>query len=245
MLAHHARYVLPRLKPRSKSWFLQIQNLCLQYDLPHPITFLDNPHSKITFKNLTKSKVIDYWEKQLRAEASHLDSLQYFHPQYMSLSTSHPLFSTCNNSPYQATKAVIQSRYLSGRARVESLTKHWTPSNPEGICQLCADINPTPGNLEHLLLSGGCPALADARLSMLSFMQAYMVSRPYLLPLFKVCWDKDPTLTMQFLLDCSVIPAVISLNQETSGVILHDVFYLTRTYIFKVHITRRRLLLKI
>ena len=91
----------------------------------------------------------------------------------MSLSTTHPMFSTCESSPYEVSKAVVQARYLSGRARVEVLTKHWDLTNKEGFCLLCKDTNPVPGTLEHILLCGGCPALADARLSMISFFNSY------------------------------------------------------------------------
>ena len=163
----------------------------------------------------------------------------------MSLSSTHPLFSLCAGSPYETSKAVLQARYLSGRGRVESLTRHWDPSNEEGHCSLCLFLTPTLGTVEHVFLSGGCPALLDARLSMLSFMQAYMVSRPYLLPIMKACWGVNDSLTMQLLLDCSVIPEVSKASQETSHPVLQDLFYLTRTYISKLHHTRRRLLLNI
>ena len=98
------------------------------------------------------------------------------------------------------------------------------------------------GTLEHMLLSGGCPALVEARLTMLSFMQAYMVPRPYLLPLMKACWEVEETLTMQLLLDCSAIPVIISATQGSEMPILSDIFYITRTYILKIHNSRKRLL---
>ena len=160
----------------------------------------------------------------------------------MSLSSSHPLFTTCGNSPYQVAKATIQARYLSGRAKVEALTRHWDNTNKEGICPLCKFIEPTLGTLEHLLLSGGCPALTDARLMMLSFLQAYMVSRPYLLPIMQAYWDTEENLTMQLLLDCSVLPDIIRMSQESSFPVLKDIFYMSRTYIFKIYVTRKRLL---
>ena len=247
VLANLARHMLATAKPSAKSWFTQIQNLCLQYSLPHPITFLDKPPTKVSFKNLVKSRVTNYWEQKLRAEAAFLqqDSLRYFFPTYMSLSSAHPLFSLCAGSPYETSKAVLQARYLSGRGRVESLTRHWDPSNKEGHCPLCLFLTPTLGTIEHVFLSGGCPALVDARLSMLSFIQAYMVPRPYLLPIMKACWGVDDSLSMQLLLDCSVIPEVIKASQESSHPVVQDLFYLTRTYIAKLHHTRRRLLLNV
>ena len=244
IISNHARNMLASAKPSSKSWLLELQKISLKYLLPHPITFLDNPPTKDTFKRLVKSAVMDHWEKKLRAEASFLkeNSLKYFDPKFMSLSTTHPLFTTCGTAPYEVSKAVIQARYLSGRARVESLTRHWDNTNKEGICPLCKIVKPTVGTIEHFLLSGGCPALVEARLEMISFFQSYMVPRPYLFPIFQALWGHDDYLTMQLLLDCSVIPEVIKLCQESENPVMKDIFYLTRTYVFKIYVTRRRLL---
>ena len=210
------------------------------------MTFLQNPPSKAAFKKLVKCAVTDHWENKLRGQAMFLrdKSLKYFIPEseFMSLSSSHRIFLTCGSSPYEMAKAVVQARFLSGRARVESLTKNWDLTNKDGICQLCRMDRPLPGTIEHLLLSGGCPALADARLSMLSMIQAYLVPRPYLLPLFEQLFGQDEKTTMQFLLDCSVLPPIIRLSQESEIPALQDIFYLTRTYVFKIFVTRRRLL---
>ena len=144
----------------------------------------------------------------------------------MSLSSTYPIFSTCGSSSYEVSKAIIQAKFLSGRPRVESLTRHWDLSNREGFCLLCKDTEPVLGTLEHLLLAGGCPALTEARLSMLNFFNSYLVPRPHLLHLFKECWNSNETLT---LLDCSVIPIVISTCQASQeGTILKDLFYITR-----------------
>ena len=71
-LHQHAWQVLLTCSPSAKSWFLQVRNLCLQYHLPHPMTFLERPPSKDVFKKLIKAKVVDYWEDKLRMEASFL-----------------------------------------------------------------------------------------------------------------------------------------------------------------------------
>ena len=243
-IANHARNMLACAKPSSKTWFLEIQKISLKYLLPHPITFINNPPTKHKFKRLVKFAVLDHWEKKLRAEASFLReaSLKYFDPTFMSLSTTHPIFTTCGTSPYEVSKAVIQARWLSGRARVESLTRHWDTTNKQGICPLCSMVEPAVGTIEHFLLSGGCPALVEARLSMIAFFQAYMVPRPYLFQIFQSQWGEDDSLTMQFLLDCSVIPEVIKISQESENPVMRDIFYLTRSYVFKIYVTRRRLL---
>jgi len=177
----------------------------LQYNLPYPIFYLDSPPSKLSFKKQVKCAVIDYWEQQLRGEAKVASSLKYFHPEFMSLNVTHRIFTYCGSSPYEVSKAIIQARCLSGRARIEALAKHWDPSNKDGLCMLCRaeDLNSTSiGSLEHFLLNGGCPSLPDARLSMLKMINAFLVPRPYLFPVFLNLWGYDSDIMLQLLLDC-------------------------------------------
>ena len=68
--------------------------------------FFDNPPSKFSFKSKMKSAVMDYWEQHLQAQADLLPSLKYFSPQFMSLSTTHPMFVTCTSSPYEVYRHV-------------------------------------------------------------------------------------------------------------------------------------------
>ena len=86
-LHHHAVQVLTTMPSTAQSWFVQVRNLLLLYSLPHPLHLLQCPPTKYRFKYLVKSKVLDYWEKKLRTEASFLPSLKYFHPNFLSLST--------------------------------------------------------------------------------------------------------------------------------------------------------------
>ena len=50
----HAKNVLLTSPKFSKSWFLKIRSLCLQYGLPHPLQLLQNPPGKEEFKNVVK-----------------------------------------------------------------------------------------------------------------------------------------------------------------------------------------------
>ena len=63
-------------KPSSLSWFHQLRTLCLQYQLPHPLTLLQSSLTKPQFK-AAKKDVLYYWEKKLRNKASLLPTLRY------------------------------------------------------------------------------------------------------------------------------------------------------------------------
>ena len=86
------------------SWFGMVRNILRQYQLPHPLVLLQNPPTKEVFKNLVKSKVVDFWEIKLRSEASVLLSLPYFQPHYMSLRSTHKLLTTAGPKSYEFQK---------------------------------------------------------------------------------------------------------------------------------------------
>ena len=110
-----AAYQLTSAKPSSGSWLFQVRELCLQYCIPSPLTLLEYPPTKMRFKHLVKSKVVDFWEANLRAEATKLreNSLKYFCAEFMSLSKPHPIWTTCGSNLFEIHKAVVQAKMLS------------------------------------------------------------------------------------------------------------------------------------
>ena len=134
-----AREKLNYVKKSMKSWFTTVRDLCMLYNLPHPIDLLDSMSSKESFNRLVKSKIIDYWEKKLRNEASLLSSLRYFHPEYMSLCKPHSIWTSAKNNPYEVFKALVQATMLSGKYRTEKLCQHW--SKRDALRQPVLDTN--------------------------------------------------------------------------------------------------------
>ena len=61
----HASYALLHSEKCSKSWFVQIRDICLQYGLPHPLKLLEDPLSKQRLKTMMKTKIIGYWQELL------------------------------------------------------------------------------------------------------------------------------------------------------------------------------------
>ena len=141
-LLHRHAYNAFTSRVKSWSWFHQIPNICLQYQLPHPLTFLTSPLPKDRYKALIKKHVINFWEVKLRQESSALSSLKYFKPQFMSLLRPHPLLISAGSSPYEVTKAGVQAIFLSGRYRTEQLCRYWS-NNQGGVCLTpsCRDQN--------------------------------------------------------------------------------------------------------
>ena len=137
----------------SKSWFVSnIRRLCNQYSLPSPLQLLQNSPSKNNYKKLIKSKILDYWETLLRAEAAPKPSLIHFKPSFMSLSSPHPMFTTCDSNPFETNKSTCQAALISGRFKTDLLSRHWVRENPEGFCVICPNLG-LQDTLEHFLLT--------------------------------------------------------------------------------------------
>ena len=226
----------------SGSWFHQVRDLCLQYQLPHPLTLLSSPvqYSKEAFKKLAKKHVTNYWEQKLREEASLLTSLRFFKPHFMTISSPHPIFLSAGSSPYEVTKAGVQALFLSGRYRTELLCRFWS-KNPHGYC---LGPNCTGKEIledeEHILLY--CSSLAATRQTLVNFTMNYTKGFPIISGILLTFTNPNHPQFFQFLLDCSVIPQVISLSQEHGREALYHLFKVTRTWCYSLHRDRLKML---
>ena len=197
ILHEHAVNYFSAVTISPKSWFTQIRDLCLMYRLPHPSIFLYSPLPKLEFKRLVKKRVIDYWEHQLRKEATELKSLKYFDPNFMSLVSPHPLWTTAGHSPSKVAMASVQASMLSGRYPIDKLTRHWS-LKVTGYCTLHDNCSNMMEDICHVLQH--CTALNVARLKLLDYTHSQIKDLPQILQNL-AC----PRFT-NFLLDCFSIP---------------------------------------
>ena len=236
-LNKHAINVFKNVTLSRSSWFHQIKKLCLQYSLPHPATILSSPPQKEVFKATVKRHIVDYWEQKLRHEATMLPSLEFFHPNYMSLTRTHPLWTTAGSSPTKVVMATIQAQFLSGRYRTQALCSHWSGSS--GDCQVSPDCK-TSEDISHILKY--CVALSSTRKKLSTFTQSYCASHPVIASLVEQYCHVNCRLFVQFLLDCSVIPDVIAAVQTHGQYILSNLFDITRIWVYALHRDRLKLL---
>ena len=233
----HARSVLTEAKKSAKSWFTQIRDLSLLYQLPHPLIILDNPPTKETYKKLVKSHIFDFWENKLRGEASMLPSLDYCKANFMSLLKPHPIWTTAQGNPHEVSKAIQQARFLSGRYRTEYLSRHWS-DNPQGYCQADDSCINTTEDIKHILLE--CPAYVKEKRILISLW--LKTDNITIRNLILEALANTSDYLMQFILDCSALPSVIRASQSHGKEVLDVLFHLTRTWCFVLHRQRMRLL---
>ena len=125
----------------------------------------------------------------------------------MSLKHPHPLWTTSRNSPFEVNKSIVVARLLSGRYRSDWHTRHWSQTNKDGNCLLCPG-KAIPGTIEHLLVT--CEALDSKRITLFDFWKQQSAESPHLQSLISTVLDYNITEYVQFLLDPSVVPVVIS-----------------------------------
>ena len=234
VLHRYATHILTSARPGAASWFQLIRDLCVMYNLPHPLSILAQPTSKAVYNRKVQSKITDYWESELRANVLNLTSTPFFNPKYMSLRSPHPLWLSAGSNPFECRKAVIAARMLSGRYPTDRLCRHWS-QNKDGYCQLpaCAPTK-SPGSLEHLLLN--CSALDQKREKLVQLCLRLSSDNDTLSSILvpKLYSDKKDIL-MQLILDCTVLPDVIKARQDLGPDVQDKLLYIGRTWCYTMH----------
>ena len=161
---------------------------------------LQNPIPRVKFKRMIKQAILEYWQKQLRAEVSTIDFLNFIHPNFMSLKFTHPIWSTAGTNPYEINKAIIQAGMLSGQYRTEGLCRFWS-SNCSGSCllQSCSAVG-VKEDIVHILIH--CPSLSSTRSKLNEVSKAHAATNPHIPCIRDFLETADPMQKTQFLLDC-------------------------------------------
>ena len=158
----------------------------------------------------------------------------------MTLSKPHPIFISAGSSSYEVSKATVQALFLSGRYRTEKLSRHWS-TNPEGFCQCPSCLgHQVVEDEEHILLH--CGSLAPTRTSLAMLTVSYSKSNPLIGPLLLTYTNPEHPDFCQFLVDCSVLPEVITLTQQFGEFVLFKLFKVTRAWCYSLHRDRLKLL---
>ena len=207
--------------------------------MPDPLHVLHHPPSKLSFKRQAKLRVLDWWNTKYRAEVASLPSLSMFRAECMSLAKPHPIWTSAGSSPYEVRKATVQARMLSGRYRTCWLRRHWS-GDPTGVCRVpgCSGV---PGTLGHIV-TRECPGLANAYTRATAIWISFLRDNLHLLPIISYFSNADPLVFLSFLLDPSTHPPVIALAQKSGSLIIDQLCYMTRTWLFYIHKERLKLM---
>ena len=127
---------------------------------------------------------------------------------------------------------------LSGRYRTDRLVRFFSADNKEGLCTICP--GESRGTIEHILVE--CSTMSETRQKLyMSFLDKDDVSDEAK-TIIQSTFDKGTNNIVQLLLDCSVIPEVISLIQMNGPELLNDLFRFSRAWCFSIHMKRLKIL---
>ena len=134
----------------------------------------------------------------------------------------------------------MQAIFLSGRYRTERLCRFWS-KNPDGYCLLqhCIDHRNIE-DISHIFLH--CQSLNAVRERLVKFTldaTSLIKVRELTDCILFYTQPQNPDF-LQFMLDCSVLPPVISLAQQHGHYILEQCFKISRTWCFSLHRERMR-----
>ena len=155
----------------------------------------------------------------------------------MTLCRPHPIWSTAGSSPAKISMATVQALMLSGRYRTQLLCSHWSHDNKVGFCLLSPECGTE--NIEHILEF--CNALHETRekLKDYTFKYCKVVSPSTRKIVEEFCTPSSPDFC-KFLLDCSVLPPVITAVQVEGYSVLSHLFDISRTWIYTLHKERMK-----
>ena len=124
---------------------------------------------------------------------------------------------------------------LSGRYRTAMLTRHWSGSR-SGTCSAPGCMQPE--NLEHILLC--CAYYEQIRIKLRRLWTSS--KEPSVYDLLRQTLAGPSHQLVQFILDPSTHPMVITLTQKMGPEPLMLVSHLTRTWCFSIHRERLKML---
>ena len=134
--------------------------------------------------------------------------------------------------------ALVQATMLSGRYRTQSLLSHWH-KNINGCCLLAPECRNTLEDIDHILQI--CPGLLSERNKLLNFTRKVCSNQPDAISnvILEFCHPEHP-LFVNFLLDSSSIPEVISVVQSAGKNTLVTFFDVSRMWVFVLQHERLR-----
>ena len=118
----------------------------------------------------------------------------------------------------------------------DKLSRHWN-QNKLGLCTIPGCTGDESGSLEHYLLF--CPALSSARLNVMQLSQKISLEHEALRNILQNTFSNQKTENIvQFLLDCSSVPEIVTLSQSDNSYLVDRLFYLSRTWCYSIHRSR-------
>jgi hypothetical protein len=172
----------------TESWTSNVRRTLAKYSLPSAFALLQDPPTKLRWKQMVKRAVCDEWCRKLQEEANNKSSLQLLNIDRCELGRVHPVWENLN--AMEIDKATVKAQLLVKRYPLA--TSPTAGTLRVDTCPLCKEDSETT---THFLLQ--CPILREDRL-------------PYLMKILENCrlyhLSIDPIDLTKIILDSSYLP---------------------------------------
>ncbi|CAG2207220.1 unnamed protein product [Mytilus edulis] len=147
----------------SCSWFIEVKELCLKYEINDLYAYLTNPLSKFQWKKLVKSKIHDYWTSKITDESKGYSTLKFMDHKY-NIGSVHPLAISVNANLKDIRKIPVRLKISTGNYILQTHKASFSKNNfISPTCKLCGKADET---VEHFILL--CEKLEETRIPLLS-----------------------------------------------------------------------------
>ena len=163
----------------SKSWFIYIYKIGLQYNIDI-IAALDLNWSKQEWKEYVKKSIWSYHKEKLKLEAAGKKSLERVTLDNISMKGTHQIWPKRlegKMDPARTTAACIQAKLLTKTYMTQTLLAKYYPSTYTSKCQLCLKEDET---IPHFILH--CPALSKIRKHCMKYLRKMIKKSEISLP---------------------------------------------------------------
>ena len=171
------------------SWFRHLQNLHAQYDLPDPISILEDPPSKQTWRSTVSKAITSYWREIFEADIQTKSTLRLFSKDEWIPGKPHNMWRDTNQDARDIRRGCVKARMLTGTYILQSNRAKFNQYDVDPTCTMCSAAQES---MTHFLLH--CPALDAARKEHLPKIQRHIP--PDILP------DCDDSVMEQIILNC-------------------------------------------
>ncbi|KAK3104737.1 hypothetical protein FSP39_008965 [Pinctada imbricata] len=216
----------------SNSWFTTLVQIHEKYELPSPITLLENPPNKNQWKTQYKTAVKKFWHDSLVEEANCKTSLNLLDTIGLKPGKPHTVWENVKNNPFEAHKAMVKVKLMTGTYRFQCDRAKFSGGRISDTCKLCKKESE---DMHHFLFQ--CEVLDTKRKPYIQKLKSILSETHEEQVIEGIIQDNEKM--VQLTVDCTH-PAVSRITHKNRGKIEQT----ARGMIYALHRERSAILVK-
>ena len=180
---------------KSNSWFIAVKKILWKYKLEDISFYLENPITKIKWKNEINKVVNEFWHEEISSVVPYYEKLCFMNCELYTPGKIHPHLQLDTQSVKDNTRLPSKLKFLCGSYVLQANRHKFNKSEVDPTCVLCKR---SEENIEHFLLT--CSSLSTVRDPILKDIQSELENSQNIR--FFNLSVKDQ---IQIILDCTIL----------------------------------------